>query len=139
MQFRSETRQQFLQSPTIRQKAEKENPFKLHAEKKTFLFFTFFETYCKIFQNILFCLLPYKLIVRLDKGFSTFCYLCTPKSILKTFAYPQIQMDSLCVPPKPLFWPIVGLFWYDLKFFVPPGNCLRTLRGTRTPGLESLD
>jgi hypothetical protein len=60
-----------------------------------------------------------------QQGFSTFCYSRTPNSILSHFAYPQ---PHFCLP-------FVGLFWYILKFHVPPANCLRP--GVRIPQVEN--
>ncbi len=71
-------------------------------------------------------------------GFSTFCYSRTPKSILSHFAYPQIKIDPLHVPPNTLLFTFCGLILNDLKFCEPPANCLPTHRGTHNPGWESL-
>ncbi len=66
--------------------------------------------------------------------------LCLRAGVLNLFllAYPQIKMNPLCVPPKLLFFSFVGLILIELYFGVPPTNCLRTPRGTRTPGWEPL-
>ncbi len=52
----------------------------------------------------------------------------TPKSKLTSSRTPKTSFNSL----------LLGLFWYELYFRVPPMNCLRTPRGTRTPGWEPL-
>ncbi len=63
-------------------------------------------------------------IAVLSQGFSTLCYLSTPKSILNIFAYLHTKIDSLGVPPKPLLLTFSGLILIWFKIHRTPWELL---------------
>jgi hypothetical protein len=77
-----------------------------------------YDNYCRVRNE------NFLSLYHLEQGFSTFCYLSTPKSMLNPFMYPHTKIDFLGIPPKPLLFTFSGLILISFKVMCTPWELL---------------